>query len=214
LTGKHKVNIVNIIPGRKKKPYHHGDLRRALVTAALAAVAEDGADKFTLRDVARRAGVSVAAPYRHFRDKEALLAAVAAECALELGKAMDAAVAAAPPDPLERFRATGIAYVRFAVENPRHFRAINLPGILAHLPRDVRGDVDKWKQCERDRLADAHARGLVGGGSIDQILLAANCLMHGLACQIVDGQIPPERGEQLAWVITEVFGAGIIPRSG
>jgi AcrR family transcriptional regulator len=197
---------------RQKKPYHHGDLRRALITAALAAVAEDGPEGFTLRDVAQRAGVSVAAPYRHFKDKDALLAEVAAECALRLGAAMDAAVAAASSDPLERFRATGIAYVRFAVEHPAHFRAVCLPGILRHLPDEVREGVEAWKGAERARLTAAHARGQIGGGPIENVLLAANCLVHGLASMIVDGQIPAEHGERLAWAITDVFGQGIVPR--
>src|SRR5262245_53999387 len=88
--------------------YHHGNLQRALIDAALAALAEEGPEKLSLRDVARRAGVSPAAPYRHFPDKDALIAAVAAECASRMGEVMDSAVARAGDDPVDRFRATGI----------------------------------------------------------------------------------------------------------
>src|SRR5678815_5715575 len=94
-----------------KRGYHHGNLRAALIKATLRAIAEDGPEGFTLRDVARRAGVSPAAPYRHFRDKDELLAAVAGECAERLGAAVDAAVAQASADALDQFRHVGIAYV-------------------------------------------------------------------------------------------------------
>ena len=81
------MNYVNI----RKRAYHHGNLRAALVEAALHAIAEHGPDGFTLRDVARRAGVSPAAPYRHFQDKDGLFAAVVAECADRLGQMVTAA---------------------------------------------------------------------------------------------------------------------------
>nr|MBA3541734.1 TetR/AcrR family transcriptional regulator [Deltaproteobacteria bacterium] len=106
--------------------YHHGNLRETLVKVALRAIAEDGLEGFTLREVARRAGVSAPAVYRHFADKDDLLVAVASECAERLAAVMVEAVERAPAHPLERFRATGIAYVRFAVAHPEHFRAIGV----------------------------------------------------------------------------------------
>ena len=117
-----------------KRAYHHGNLRPALIKAALKAIALDGPDRFTLRDVARRAGVSAPAVYRHFESKDALLAAVAADAAERIGTIMADAVANAPDDPIERFRATGIAYVRFAVAHPEHFRALNLPSVRQQTP--------------------------------------------------------------------------------
>src|SRR5678815_2409786 len=106
---------------------------RDSVKATLRAIAEDGPDGFTLRDVARRAGVSPAAPYRHFEDKEQLLAAVAAECADRLAATVEAAVAEAGEHALARFRHVGMAYVRFAHENPEHFRALNVPSVAARM---------------------------------------------------------------------------------
>src|SRR5438552_5774014 len=114
-----------------KRRYHHGNLRAALVKATLRAIAEDGPDGFTLRDVARRAGVSPAAPYRHFKDKDELLAAVAGECATRMAETIDAAVAQAMPHPLDRFRRVGIAYVQFAHSHPEHFRALAIPNVAA-----------------------------------------------------------------------------------
>ena len=103
--------------------------------ATLRAIAENGPDGFTLRDVARRAGVSPAAPYRHFKDKDDLLAAVAGECTDRLVSTVEASVAEASDDALDRFRHVGIAIVQFAAAHPEHFRALTLPGGLSQLHR-------------------------------------------------------------------------------
>src|SRR2546423_15610177 len=108
-----------------KRAYHHGNLRPVLVKATLRAIAEDGPEGFTLRDVARRAGVSPAAPYNHFADKDALLAAVAGECVDRLAATIEAAVAEATDDALDRFRHVGIAGVPVAAAHPEHFRAMS-----------------------------------------------------------------------------------------
>src|SRR6516162_6235923 len=91
---------------RRAKPYHHGNLREALLKAAIRLIAEVGPAAFTLREVARRAGVSHNAPYRHFRDKDDLLAAVAAQGFWELTQAMlDAA--ARQSDTVQRLKHSG-----------------------------------------------------------------------------------------------------------
>ncbi|MFJ3083451.1 TetR/AcrR family transcriptional regulator [Streptomyces halstedii] len=101
-----------------ERTYHHGDLRRALLTAALDVVAADGPDALSLRDLARRAGVSHAAPAHHFKDRAGLLTAVAAE-----GYALFADTLADAPDLRER----GVAYVRFATRHPAHFQVMFRP---------------------------------------------------------------------------------------
>ncbi|MBW2453521.1 MAG: WHG domain-containing protein [Deltaproteobacteria bacterium] len=107
---------------RKQGRYHHGDLPRALVEAALALVEDQGVSALTLREVARRVGVTHAAPYRHFKDKSALLAAVAEEGFKRLTHALVAARGAAPA--AEGRAAMGIAYLRFAIEHPAHYRVM------------------------------------------------------------------------------------------
>src|SRR2546430_6260512 len=99
------------------KRYHHGDLRRTLIDAALRIVEQVGPGALSLRELARHAGVSHAAPYRHFASREALLAALAAEGFRGLGAEM-AALASDGGDPLARFAALGLAYVRYAVAHP------------------------------------------------------------------------------------------------
>lgn len=207
------MNNVNI---PRPRSYHHGNLRAALIEATLRAIAEDGPDRFTLRDVARRAGVSAAAPYRHFRDKEELLAAVAGECAERLGELTERAVAAAPDNALEQYRAAGIAYVQFVVAHPGHFRALNTPGIVALMPEPARS---KWQQKQQDQrraIAAAQASGIIAELPLDDLCLAAQALVHGLGHMIVEGQLGPvssERATELAVAVTAVLGWGLVPRT-
>jgi AcrR family transcriptional regulator len=110
---------------------HHGDLRRALLDAALDMVGEGELPALTLRAVARRAGVSVGAPYHHFADKGALLAEVAREGFVALGE-VQAATAEAEPDSQRRLVRMGAAYVRFALAHHTHYTVMFLtpPGAV------------------------------------------------------------------------------------
>jgi AcrR family transcriptional regulator len=101
------------------RAYHHGALRQALIEAAQAVIAERGVDGFSLRETARRAGVSPAAPGHHFKDARGLLTAVATEAFREFGDAL--AAADSGPNRETRIRAQGMAYVRFALANPAKF---------------------------------------------------------------------------------------------
>ncbi|WP_031481415.1 TetR/AcrR family transcriptional regulator [Streptomyces bicolor] len=104
-----------------RRPYHHGDLRRAILTAALDVIAADGPSALSLRDLARRAGVSHAAPAHHFKDRTGLLTAIAAEgfglLAGTLNEAGD-------------LKDAGVRYVRFAREHPAHFQVMFTPELL------------------------------------------------------------------------------------
>ena len=109
-----------------RRPYHHGNLKPALLRAAIELIAEVGPAAFTLREVARRAGISHNAPYRHFRDKDELLAAVATEGFERLAKALTQAragngarVAGRRPG-LRRLQMSGVAYVKFALQSREH----------------------------------------------------------------------------------------------
>jgi AcrR family transcriptional regulator len=102
--------------------YHHGDLRAALLAEAAAMIAEGGAESVTMREIGRRLGVSRAAPYRHFEDKTALLVAVAADGFSRLTGRLQAVAAGAPRASVEQLRRMGEEYVRFALENPAHYR--------------------------------------------------------------------------------------------
>jgi len=100
------------------RSYHHGDLRDTLMEAALASIAAHGTEKLSLRALAREAGVSPTAPYRHFPSKQCLLAALAEEGFLELRARFDAVAATPQPDLEQRLLALGMAYIEFAFEHP------------------------------------------------------------------------------------------------
>lgn len=198
-----------------KKQYHHGNLREALIKAGLRAVAEDGPEGFSLRGVASRAGVTPSAVYRHFRDKDELLAAIAAECAERLSTTVADALAGAGDDTLGRFRQVGIAYVRFAVAHPEHFRALAVPGLLSRLPADQQAQLEAQKAEQRRALEAAQAAGEIADIPVDELMLTANALVYGLAHLIVEGQlgkIDAARATELAIAVTGTVGIGFLPR--
>jgi AcrR family transcriptional regulator len=127
--------------GPKKRAYHHGDLERALVEAAVGMIREEGVQAFTLRSVGTRVGVSRTALYRHFDDKAALLARVASEGFRRLHAALAKAVATASQQRADPLQAMAAAYVHFAFDNPSHYQTMfggfltdrsRYPGLIAH----------------------------------------------------------------------------------
>lgn len=102
----------------KKRPYHHGDLRETLTLAGLELLAEGGVAALDLRKVARKAGVSHAAPYRHFEDKGELIAAVIEEGFSQLYNSLQQAVDMSEANPTDQLQNISLAYVEFAVKNP------------------------------------------------------------------------------------------------
>jgi AcrR family transcriptional regulator len=161
-----------------ERTYHHGDLRRALLTAALDVVAADGPDALSLRDLARRAGVSHAAPAHHFKDRTGLLTAVAAE-----GYALFADALAGAPDLRER----GVAYVRFAARHPAHFQVMFRPELY-------RAD-DPALLAAKSRATEALRAGIsdlpdaTRGEDARLAGIAAWSLAHGFATLLLTGNL-------------------------
>ncbi len=166
-------------------PYHHGDLRRALLDTALAAITDHGPVALSLRDVARRAGVSHAAPTHHFKDKTGLLTALAAE---GWGLLADALADAAERDG--RFSELGVAYVVFAVGHPAHFAVMRAPGL-------VRGD-DPALAAARDRAAAALNTEHDGRTRDPTTALTGWALVHGLSALLLEGTVRPDPGTDVA----------------
>lgn len=108
----------------QRRGYHHGNLREALIDAALALVADKGPAAFTIAEAARLAGVSPAAPYRHFRDAEALMAEVALRGFERFAATLATAWNDGRPDPLRAFEAVGRAYLAFARDEPAYYAAM------------------------------------------------------------------------------------------
>ncbi|MEZ4380057.1 MAG: TetR/AcrR family transcriptional regulator [Nannocystaceae bacterium] len=167
-----------------KRSYHHGDLRAALIDAAIELIAERGLHGLSLRECARRADVSHAAPYRHFADKNALLFALARRGFERLAAAGVAAMAGVD-DPRDRLDAYGVAYVRFAVDNPVLFRVMFTAEIAA-----PEGEVAGDEAGAFDLLVDSAAALLDPGADPRDAAVAAWSLPHGLAMLVLDGRIP------------------------
>ncbi|MBM7441875.1 TetR/AcrR family transcriptional regulator [Streptomyces sp. HB132] len=178
-----------------ERAYHHGDLRRALLTAALDVITQDGPDTLSLRDLARRAGVSHAAPAHHFKDRTGLLTAVAAE-----GYGLFADALAGAPDLRER----GVAYVRFAAEHPAHFQVMFRPEL--HRAQDVALLAAKDRATEELR---AGVDGLPGTGDDNARTagIAAWSLAHGFATLLLTGNLDgPVDGRDPAELFRSVAG--------
>ena len=124
--------------GDGPRGYHHGNLKEALVRAALALIAEKGPAGFTFADAARWAGVSPAAPYRHYRDRDALLADVALRGFEQFTEALLAAWKDGAPDVLAAFDRLGKAYLRFARDEPSYYSAMFEAGVSADSNAELR----------------------------------------------------------------------------
>ena len=125
-----------------KRGYHHGNLREALIEAALSLIAEKGPSGFSFADAARSAGVSSAAPYRHFRDREALIAAVARRGFELFEQRLDKAWNDGRPDTFTAFENTGRAYLQFAREEPAHYSAMFEAGVELDADPELRKAAD------------------------------------------------------------------------
>lgn len=174
----------------RRGSYHHGDLRRALIQAAVDLMARAGVDALTLRAAARRAGVSAAAPYRHFADKQALLAAVAEEGFRAMVEEMRRASAEHSTEPLAALRAVGLAYVGFARRHPSHFRVMFGREVA---DRSRHPALSEAAAAAFELLADAVGQcqraGLVREGDPRALAVSAWSMVHGLADLQVNRQL-------------------------
>jgi AcrR family transcriptional regulator len=167
----------------------HRDLAGSLQRAAAALIADRGPQGFSLREVARRARVSEAAPYWHFPNKEALLASVAEEGFVKLAAAMENGWQARK-DAGRRLQELGVAYVRFALDHPAYLRIMFGPEIR---------DKERYPALKAAgarafgllvaAIVDGQRAGVVGPGNPEELAVGAWALMHGLSALLIDGQL-------------------------
>ncbi|OBI85365.1 TetR/AcrR family transcriptional regulator [Mycobacterium sp. 1245805.9] len=174
------------VASARRDSYHHGDLKRALTSAALSLVAEKGPKGFTLTEAARRARVSAAAPYRHFADKAALLATVAEQGFRDLH---DELAAVAVADPKARLVELGRAYVRWAVAHPDHYRVM----FGAELSKAAHPDLAVAGEQAFGDLVDAivacQEAGIVDGQDARSVAAPLWALVHGVASLAIGGEL-------------------------
>lgn len=174
-------------------PYHHGNLVEAIVRATVELIEEKGIEAVSLREAARRAGVSPAAPFRHFPTKAALMAAVAEQAMARLTAAIEAAVAqVAGASPMTRFSALGRAYLDWALDNPTHFQVISSRTLVdVQASPSLRGQNDAIRLTMAKLLEEAREAGEIRRDlPVDEVLLSARAFGYGLARMYVDGHFP------------------------
>ena len=208
----------------ESRPYHHGDLRRVLLDAALHLVAERGIHNFTLREVARQAGVSHNAPYHHFADKAELVVALTVEGFHLLELAMRSIYEQSAGSLVERTLAISDAYMHFALENPALYSLMFRPELRQssqHGPEcdeAVEEAAETAFQVVRDGIATCQQAGLLRTeSSVDMMALTLWSTTHGLTMLLLD-KLPVEKldlsslekNEQLMAQVMQIVAQGLV----
>ncbi len=177
---------------KKPKPYHHGDLRNALIQAGLELLAEGGAQELDLRKVARRAGVSHAAPYRHFSDKQALIAAINEVGFHMLAERIRSTLREVPDEPFEHLLGVALAYVRFAKENPWLMREM-FSGITIERENfeSLHTASKSVYRLYAEVIRNGQERGKIVDGDPTALAGVLWSVLHGLAMLIIENQMRP-----------------------
>jgi AcrR family transcriptional regulator len=176
-------------PRSAPKTYHHGDLREGLLEAALAILGRGSAAALTLRAAAREVGVSPAAPYRHFADRDALIAAVAERGFAALFDRMRASATRARMSPERGLQEIAVAYLRFALERPAEYRVMFGPE-LADRTRHagLQQTSTQVFALLAEGIAGLQRAGRVRAGDANAMAVSAWALVHGLAMLALDGR--------------------------
>lgn len=193
--------------------YHHGNLRNALMTATLELLEEGGPDAVSVREAAKRAGVSAGAPFRHFPTRTALMTAVAEEATRRLKTEIATAVATvAKADPLTRFHAFGTGYFRWVNRNKAMFLVVSTRSLIDYDASPTLGPDNDDLRAQMDALLqEAADKGLLRKSAIGApVKLAARAFVYGLARMLIDGHLrdwkkPNEKPERAMSAALDLF---------
>jgi len=178
-----------------KRSYHHGDLRRVLAEAALSLAVEEGSWDFSLRDVARKAGVSHAAPYRHYESKRELMAEIAAQGFEALRDALEAATSTSQESPGRQLARTGEAYVRFGLEQPALYRLMFGPSLVSNRPARLQDAASGAFGVLREVMRSCWTGDPGDEAVIQQQALLAWAQVHGITMLALDGWLEKGGGD-------------------
>lgn len=203
---------------RGRRGYHHGNLRQALLEAARQLIKQQGAAGFSLTEAARLAGVSAAAPYRHFRDREALLAEVAKSGFEQFADRLEAAWEEGGPSPIQAFENVGRAYLAFAREEPASYAAMFEAGLSVDESPELKAAADRAFDVLR-RVTAAVAQTAPDAKLPPGALMSLHvwAMSHGIATLFAEGKPcrgkVPLTGEEIleACMLIYLKGLGIIP---
>jgi AcrR family transcriptional regulator len=174
----------------RKKSYHHGDLKNALIKAGADILSKEGVSALSLRKVARKAGVSHAAPYAHFTDKQALIAAISTAGYKQLYEKIAQVAEQYRSDPLRRLVEASWAYVQFALDEPDQFK-VTLSGMIEK-EQDYPAFVETAKQTFNlvvEIVAQCQQAGILRQGAADLTAVSVWALTHGFVTLLLENQV-------------------------
>ena len=173
-----------------EKQYHHGDLKNALISAGIEILAKEGVQGLSLRKLASHAGVSHAAPYAHFSNKQALIAAISAAGHTNLYDKVTGIIRRYPDDPLRQLVEVAWAYVKFGFDEPAHFRLVFSGALENESGYPELATIAKRNfQAIREIVARCQAAGILAQGDPDLAAVGVWGLVHGFILLIQEGQI-------------------------
>ena len=205
----------------QKRAYHHGDLKNALIAAGVDLLSKEGVAGLSLRKVAQHAGVSHAAPYAHFTDKQALIAAISTEGYRHLYAAISAAAERCEGDPARQLVEGAWAYLEFALQDTDHFR-VAMSGIVEKeddYPAFVEMSQKSFSLLLRI-VGLCQERGILRPGPTELVAVSLWSLVHGLVSLLLEKQIPGslrdryEPREMLLAALRQVATAELSPPTG
>lgn len=210
---------MSVSPEAVDKTYHHGDLRAALLQAAREIVEEQGADAFTLREAARRAGVSHGAPSHHFGDKTGLLTELAIEVMSERVEQVEAAKVAAGPEPMAQLKACGLAHIAYHIAHPKLEGMCWNQNLVSRNDERLHAVVDRMTTGLIETMSAVLGKTLHPEKESNPSTLLAISVVNGFAQLVNDGVIlkdvaEPERTERalkMAAQMLDLVGAVFVP---
>jgi AcrR family transcriptional regulator len=183
----------------KKGPYHHGNLKNALIEAGVDLLSKEGVAGLSLRRVAQKAGVSRTAPYAHFADKQALIAAISTEGYSRLFDAFRRVAERHEGNPGAKLVEGAWAYLKFALDDPDHFKVTTSGAVERE--KDYPSFVEMSEKCFSLVLRiveECQARGVLRPGPSDLVAVSVWSLMHGLISLVLENQIPHALRDRLS----------------
>ncbi|MBL4864509.1 MAG: TetR/AcrR family transcriptional regulator [Rhodobiaceae bacterium] len=193
--------------------YHHGNLRKELLDRAAAVIVDQGIDALSLRALARDLGVSHAAPSRHFKDKTALLAALATEGHRQMTEALNKAAEAAGVDPVARYNALGREVIHFSFRNPAYFKAMNHPEVVRNSDEALAQAQVTYMETTRKAAAAAQAAGWHPDEDLDTLVIFSSAAALGTANMLIDKNVYiPDTGKELEELAAKIIRL-VVPSS-
>jgi AcrR family transcriptional regulator len=196
-----------MVPGMANRPYHHGNLRAALLAEAERTLREQGIEALSLRDLARQAGVSHAAPRRHFADRQALLDALAETGFARLGEEMRAAIDGAGEDYEAQLRAVATGYVRFATRDPA-LMELMFTAKNAERSATLREASARLFTAFGDLIRQGQQAGALPPGDPQRLRLLLIATLQGIAALITSGRAPAGQADALITDAVALFTHG------